>query len=137
VKKSSLSLTLLILLSWTVSSAQTGVPISDTIRCYGIRELQYIAATIRYANACDTLLANSKLETANREQKLAEKDIEISKLNSAGDVLEGIITVKDGDIKKLSDDNTKLERHKKWLKLGWLTSSGLFTGFILYLSIKE
>lgn len=130
VKKSSLFLVLLVLASWTASFAQSGKPAQDTVKCYGITELRLIAASMIELEACDTLLATSKLMLANRDSMIVEKDIEIFGLSNQLILKEKIISSKDSDIKDLNLKLDNATNANKWLKIGWIS-----TGAVLALSI--
>lgn len=127
---------MLLLISLTASYAQTGKPTPDTIKCYGITELRYIAATIVEARACDTLLTNTKNMLANRESMIVEKDLEISKQSSQLLLKDKIIDIKDQEISNLNESLLKANRHKKLLTLGWGSTSVVLTGFLIYFAIR-
>ena len=75
--------------------AQDGKQGQDTIRCYGITELRYIANTVVELHACDTLLSISKAKLANRDSFIVEKNIEIISLGKQLTQKDNIITSKD------------------------------------------
>jgi len=120
----------------TASYAQTGKPQPDTIKCYGITELRYIAATIVEARACDTLLANSKNMLANRDSMIVEKDFEISKQSGQLLLKDKIIEIKEQEISNLNKQLLRANRHKKLLSIGWGSTSIVLTGFLIYFAIK-
>jgi len=136
MKKSNLFLTLLIQLFWIHLSAQTGKPIQDTTRCYGITELQKISAGLVAGKACDTLLANCENKLANRDVTILEKDFEIAKLNSVDDVNKSIITEREKTIEEKKTEIKKKSRIIKWLKFGWGSSVAVLTGVCTYFAFK-
>jgi hypothetical protein len=136
MKRSSLFLTLLLLISWTVSYAQTGKPQKDTIKCYGLTELRYIAATMVEARACDTLLDNSRKLLSNRDSMIVEKNIEISKQSSQLVLKDKIIEAKDKEIVDLNLDLTTANNHKKLLAIGWGSTSFVLTAFLIYFAVR-
>jgi predicted nuclease of predicted toxin-antitoxin system len=80
--------------------------------------------------ACDTLLATSKLMLANRDSMIVEKDVEIFGLSNQLILKEKIISSKDSDIKDLNLKLDNATNANKWLKIGWIS-----TGAVLVLSI--
>jgi hypothetical protein len=132
VIRSSLFTALIVLMSWTASSAQTGKPNPDTVKCYGVKELQYIAATLVEARACDTLLSTANAKLANRDTLIKEKDYEISQLNGQLVLKDKIIEVKEQEIKEINLHLEAAERHKKWLKFGWGSTSVILGGALVY-----
>lgn len=127
---------MLLLISWTVSYAQTGKSTPDTVRCFGITELRHIAGTIVEARACDTLLANSKKMLANRDSMIVEKDLELSKQSGQLLLKDKIIEVKDQEIVDLNKDLKKANTHKKLLTIGWGSTSIVLTSFLIYFAIR-
>lgn len=136
MKKSRSSILLLLLISWTASYAQTGKPNTDTIRCYGITELQHIAASLVSGRACDTLLSNANAKLANRDSLIKEKNFEITSDTIALRLKDKVIAVRDTSISNLNDDITKLKRQKKWLKFGWASSIVAILGTGTYIALK-
>jgi peptidoglycan hydrolase CwlO-like protein len=114
------------------SSAQTGKPSQDTVKCYGLTELRYIASTIVEARACDTslLIANAKL--ANRDTFILELKYEIDMLNKSISLRDSIITDKEEQIVNLKLDIYSKEKEIKWLKFGWKVTSIFLGGTIIY-----
>ncbi len=110
-------------MSWTPLYAQTGSTSPDTVKCYGLTELRYIAASIVEGRACDTLLsvANAKLD--NRDSLVKEKDREIAMLNTQSAIKDRIIKIKEQDIADLTEKLSVANNEKRWLKIGWLSSS--------------
>lgn len=125
MKKSSLYLILLLLVTWTVSFAQTGKPAADTVKCYGITELRYIASTIVEGRACDTALANANAKIANRQALIREKDVEIANLDLQLSLKDQIILKRDEEIKAVNLKLDKEKKRHKWTKFGWAATSVL------------
>lgn len=130
----SLFLTLVIL-SLTASYGQT----SESLTCYNNEELQQIAARVVRANECDTLLDIEKLRVAILQQTVAAKDSIISAKDSVIDTKDGIIQIKedliDDQFVTIDQLNKTLNRQvvkNKLLKLGWIGSSVVFLGYILF-----
>jgi len=136
MKKSRLSILLLLLISWTVSYAQPGKPNTDTIRCYGITELQHIAASLVSGRGCDTLLSNANAKLANRDSLIKEKNFEITNDTIALRLKDGVIDIRNTTITNLNDDVTKLKRQKKWLQFGWASSIVAILGTGTYIALK-
>ena len=136
MKRSSLFTVMLLLISLTASYAQTGKPLPDTIKCYGITELRYIAATVVEGRACDTLLANTKSMLANRDSMIVEKDLEISKQSNQLLLKDKILEVKEQEISDLNKYLSSANRDKKILAVGWGSTSVILTGFLIYFAIR-
>lgn len=115
-------------------SAQTGKPNQDTVKCYGVTELRYIATSLVEGRACDTLLslANSKLQL--KDTLIQEKDIEISNLNKINGFKDQIIGRKDAEIESLNKQVAKEIRKQKLLKYGWIATSTVLGVIILILA---
>lgn len=136
MKKLSLSILLTILQSWIVLSAQVGNN-PDTTRCYGIKELQKIADVSTKSIICnDTLLPNCQKKLQNQIKITEEKDFEISKLEKDMDIYKELRDIDQKKINTLTDEISKLERHKRWLKLGWVATSTFLTGVIVYIATR-
>jgi hypothetical protein len=120
-------------MSLTPLFAQTGKQNPDTVRCYGLTELRYIAATLVEARACDTLLTISNIKVANRDSMIVEKNYEIDQLNKQLRVKDQIIEIRDQEIMNLATKLEKAERHKRWLKLGWGATTLILGGIMIYL----
>jgi hypothetical protein len=115
-------------------SAQTGNTNPDTVRCYGLTELRYIAASLVEGRACDTLLAVANAKLENRDSLIKEKNREINMLNTESDIKDRIIKGKEEDITKLNEKLSTANTQKHWLKIGWLSSTVAFavlTGYLL------
>ena len=136
MKKSSLYLTLLLLLSSTVLYGQTGKPATDTVRCYGLTELRYIASTVVAGRTCDTLLQSANAKIANRESLIKEKGIEIIHLNTQLSLKDQIILKKEDDVKAITLNLNKEKRNHKFTKLGWVTTSVLLGSLIIFVAVR-
>lgn len=117
----------------TLSYAQTGKQNPDTVRCYTYTELVYIAATLVEARACDTLLSISTAKLANRDSLIIEQVNEIVNLNNQLELKDKIIDIKEDTIAKLTEDLRKESLKLKWTKVGWVVTSALASGLIIYL----
>lgn len=121
--KSSLFFLTLLLMSWIPSYAQTGNTNPDTVKCYGLTELRYIAASIVEGRACDTLLAVANAKIENRDTLIKEKNREINMLTTESGIKDRIIKIKEQDISDLTEKLSVANNQKRWLKIGWLSSS--------------
>lgn len=119
-------------MSSTPSFAQTGKPSQDTVKCYGLTELRYIAATMVEARACDTSLAIANAKLANRDTLILELGSEISMLNKKVSLKDSIITEKETQITNLKLEVSNKETKIKWLKFGWGSTSVILGGAIIY-----
>ena len=117
-------------------SAQPGKPNPDTVRCYGLTELQYIAASLVEGRACDTLLQIANEKLVNRDSMVKEKEYQISKLMHQHELKDKLILEKDKSILDLNDKLGGANLQKKWLKFGWGATSVVLGGVILYLVVQ-
>lgn len=122
-------------MSWTVSFAQTGKPVADTTRCYGLTELRYIAATIVEGRACDSSLANANAKLVNRESFIQEQKIEIAGLNTQLSLKDQLILKKEEDIKAINLNLDKEKRRHKWTKFGWAATSVLLGSLVFIVAV--
>ena len=136
MKNISLSTVLLLLLSWTASFAQTGKPISDTTKCYGLKELQYISSSLVAGRACDTSLANANAKLLNRINFIKEKEVEITALNEQLSLSNKIILKKEEDIKAINLHLDKEKRKHKWTKFGWGATSVLLGALVVGVALN-
>ena len=135
VKRSSLFILKLVLLSWTASFAQSPKGNTDTIKCYGVTELREIASCFIELDACDTLLSNAKSMLANRDSMIKEKDGEIYSQSLQLILKEKIITDNHNQIDNLTNQLNTVKTHRKLLGIGWGSTSLVFVGMIFYLAI--
>ena len=137
MKELSLSFLLLILTSWIPLFAQGGNPVnSDTVKCYGIKELQNIAAVTEYANTCDTILTGLRLRLKNKDQRIEEKILQVGNLQEQIFYRDTLIINRENKIGELDGEIIKLTKHKKLLKLAWVSTTAFFSGIILFLSFR-
>lgn len=135
-----------LLLSWITSSAQTGnfiVVNGDTLTCYTKPELEQIATRVVRARECDSLLIVTEMQLEQKEialqakdQALAAKDSVISTKDTIINLKEEIILGKDEEISDLRKQSKRDSRQKLFLKIGWATTSAVFTGVVISLSLK-
>jgi len=134
MKKQSLYLILLVLISWTRLSSQSGV--KDTTRCYGITQLKLIAKTAVDLNTCDTLLSTSKKIIANRDTMLKEKDYTITQYSLTVGLKNQQIKNREDSLAVKEKTIRKLNNHKKWLKAGWAATAIVEAALIIYFMIR-
>ena len=127
----------LILLSWTALYAQTGTDTSDVV-CYTQSELLKIANKMIHANECDSLygIATKQLQLKTEQGyayrvALEAKDKELASAKSVVVLKEKIIAGKDEEIGGLRDVIKKDNRKLKWTRIGWISTSAMFTYLIL------
>lgn len=135
MKKLNLFTPLLLLVNLTVSYAQTGKPTSDTVKSYGVTELQFIASTLVEARACDSLLINANNKLANRDTLIIEKDITIKGLKSQVQLKSQLIDAKNETIDDCNATIAKNEKQKKLLKFGWISSIVFLGGIMTYIIV--
>lgn len=130
---------MLLCLNSTVLFAQTG----DTIQCYTQTELEHIAIRVVRANECDSLLNIAEqrivvLDTALNALKnnIRFKDSVIVEKDISLELKEGIITEKNLEIISLNNTLDKEKLKRKWLSVGWISTSAIFTGILTFFMIK-
>lgn len=122
-------LLLLILSNWTVSYGQTGS--KDTVICYTVEEARIIATKLIGANECDTLLSLSEAEVDVLEEVIAKKDSVIENDSKQLENFNSMLVIKDSEIVDLKLTIKKDTRRKKWLKVGWISTSAILTGLLV------
>ena len=120
----------------TPSSAQTGKQPQDTVKCYGLTELRYIATTMVEGKTCDTLLSIAKQKLANRDSLVQEKGYEISKLNREIRIKDSALAASANTIREINLNLESEKTKKKWLKYGWLATSVFLGGVIVYVAVN-
>lgn len=123
-------------MSSTALFAQHGKQNPDTIKCYGLSELRYIALSLLEGRACDTLLSNANAKILNREKLLAEKVFEIEKLNQQSELKEKIIKTKNDEISAINLQLEDEQKSHRLTKAGWLCSSILLGAGLIYFMIQ-
>jgi len=118
----------------TPSSAQTGKQPQDTVKCYGLTELRYIATTMVEGKTCDTLLSIAKQKLANRDTLIQEKELEISKLNREIRIKDSAITTSENTIREINLNLDTEKTKNKWFKYGWIATSVFLGGVIVYVA---
>lgn len=95
------------------SLGQTGKINNDSIRCYGITELQHIAAGLVAGKACDSMLKISNFKLELKNATVREKDFQISKLNSENKIKDNMLASKDTTITNITHlYKREVRRHK-------------------------
>lgn len=118
----------------TVSFGQTGS--QDTVRCYGVKELQHIAAgLVKGKTCCDTLLPSANKKLALKDSVISEKNVQLDLLDKQLILKEEIIKDKKATIESLNGKIEGLESDKKWLKFGWASSTVLLGVGLFYFII--
>jgi hypothetical protein len=135
------------LFSWTVSYAQTGdVSVSvegDTTTCYTTEELRKIATRVVRANECDTLLKIADLRiqyldtavTALQKENQAKDSVNLH-LNNVIELKEGQLSNRDREISDLKSTLKKSERKRKWLVVGWTSTSAVLVTILTISLLK-
>lgn len=127
---------MLLLLSLTASYAQHGKPNQDTIKCYGVTELKYIATSLVEGKTCDTLLSIAKLKLQLKDTIITEKNIEIENLNKISTFKDQIITRKENDIEALNKKLASEIKKNKWTKFGWAATATILGTLTLLLALR-
>lgn len=117
---------MLLLVNWTVLSAQPGV-LKDTSRCYGLTELRKIAKTAIDLNTCDTLLLTSKKMLANRDTLIKEKDYTITQYSLTVGIKDQMIKNREDTIAVKNTRIKKLTNQKKAILVGWSATAIILT----------
>ena len=117
----------------TAQSVKTGIVNPDTVRCYGVHELQKIAATMIKKHACDTLLSTAKTKLSIQDTIIKDNDKQISDFKLTNKLQQVSIDARDTAIQSLTDKYNKKQRNIKFLKFGWASTTVILGGTILYL----
>lgn len=128
-------LNFLILFNLTVLSATSQVS-SDTVRCYGVKELRKIAEALVKGKECDTLLKISEAQILNRDSVIVEKNRIIKTYQSESSLKEAIISEKNHQIDTINLQLKQTKRKLFFIKLGWLTSSVALTAGVVYFGFR-
>lgn len=127
------------MLSSIVSYGQTG----DTLTSYNNQELKKIATRVVRANECDTLLKVSeaqketlKVAVHALEQEVAAKDSSLYHQGNIVKLKEELLTIQNTEISNLKQSLKKSERKRKWLTVGWISTSAILTGVITAIIVK-
>ena len=119
---------LLLLISWTVSSAQTPglvrVP-KDTVRCYTPTELRAIALKLVSGAECDTLLKIAKLTMSAQDTAIKSMKTTIDQQDLRYLTTEHMVDECELAKKILQKDLKKAKRRLVWTKVGWAATSVL------------
>jgi len=134
MRQQNLYLIVLVLLSWTHLSGQSGTS-RDTSRTYGLTELRHIAETAVNFRTCDTLLSTSKKIIANRDTMIKEKDYTISQYSLTIGIKDEFIKNREDSIAKQIKTIKKLNNKIKLIKIGWLSTAIAEAALILYFII--
>jgi hypothetical protein len=127
-------LLLLTLNNWTASYAQIGK--EDTVLCYTIDEARSIATRLLQANECDTLRSLLEAEVTVLEEVIVRKDSVIVNDSKLLENMNSIVLLKDAEIVDLKLTIEKDTQKKKWLKVGWISTSTILTGLLVFSLVK-
>lgn len=129
---------LLLLISWTVSFAQTpgsNLALRDTNRCYTPTELKAIALKLINGAECDTLLkvANLTLIAQDKVVKSQKETIETQDIRylETEHAVDECNTSKEAVKKELK----KATRRLKWVKVGWAATAVAEAALVVYFMI--
>jgi hypothetical protein len=86
--------------------------------------------------ACDTLLQNANTKLANRDSLIHLKDTVISYQTTQLHLKDKILEVKDAEIKQINLQLKREVRKKKWLKMGWGSTSVILGGALVYFMLN-
>lgn len=114
--------TLLILISLIPLSGRSQVS-SDTVKCYGVKQLQKIADKLVQGQECDTLLKVADLQLANRDSVIKTKDKDIAGYKAESSLKESIISVKEQKIQTIDLQLKSTKRRLVATKAGWLLTT--------------
>jgi hypothetical protein len=127
MKKSTLTLFILLIVNWTALLGQTGN--TDTLTCYTSEELLRIANRVVYANECDTLYKITTEQLTIKDSLIKVKEKELILRDSIVENYKDIVIYKDSIIdnnKKhitvLNETIVKTENQVKLVKTGWITT---------------
>jgi len=121
---------LILLLTWIQSFGQVSKVNTDTSRCYGVRELQEIAARLNDADECEERLVIAEEKIKVKEETILLKNKEIQLKDEEIHLGNAIIVKKDDQIQLLTKDLNKEKKRHKFTKLGWATTSIVLSAVI-------
>ena len=121
-------LSLLILISWTLSFAQTG---RDTIKCYNADELRLIATGLVKGKQCQSELSLCEKEVEIQNNIIASQLLIIENDSIIIEAKDTEIESKSAIISKLDSDLAKEKRKHKWTKVKY----GITTTVLLAFSV--
>ena len=122
-------LLLLILTNWTVSYGQIGI--KDSVVLYTFEEIRLIATKLISAKECDTLLILSGAEIDVLERVIEKKDLVIENDSKQLENFNSMLLIKDSEIVNLNLIIENDTQKKKWLKVGWISTSAILTGLLV------
>lgn len=99
--------------------------LKDSIKCYSKEELLLIGTRLIRANECDTLLKLSEQDRLYANQIIDHQDSIIASKDTQLVAFDNIVLLKNADIASLQEELFHDSRKAKWLKLGWLGTSGV------------
>lgn len=103
----------------------------DSLTCYTNQELRRIADRVVRARECDTLLSLCELEVSYADSQIVALQITVKAQNKQIESYELIIAAKDADIAWLQEALSKDANKRKWLKIGWLSTTGILGGLLI------
>lgn len=112
--------------------AQIGKVNQDTIKCYGITELKFIALSLVEGRACDTLLITANEKINLKDTVIQEKNYQLKKKSDEILVFNKLVERKDSTITTLNSKYDKEVNHHKWTKYGWAGTSFILIVTIIY-----
>lgn len=125
------------MISWTALSAQTGKD-SSAVKCYTQFELIRIADQMVHAKECDSLYSIVTKQLQHKTDEgyayrvaLSAKEKELGSAQSVVVLKENIISGKNDEIGGLRDLQKKEKRKLRWTRIGWISTSAVFTYLIL------
>lgn len=121
---------LLLLISWTVSSAQTpGLTrvLKDTSRCYTPTELKAIALSLIQGKECDTLLKVANLTMAAQSNAIHSMQVTIDDQDLRYLTTEHLVDVCKLEKEVLQKDLKKAKNRLIWTKVGWAATAVVLT----------
>ncbi len=123
---------LLLTLNLTQSFAQTG----DSLTCYTSTDLRRIADRVVRARECDTLLTLCELEITYADSQIVALQLTIEAHQKQIESYESIIVAKDADIAWLQEELFKDAKKRKWLKIGWASTSAILGTLLVIVALK-
>lgn len=122
---------MLLLVNSIVLFGQNG----DSLTCYTNQELLHIANRVVRAKECDTLLNLCEMKGQYKDSIIQDLNSIIKSKNTQLVKSNEIIIGKNADINALLRESSKQARKVKWLKIGWITTTGILTGLLLIVAL--
>lgn len=108
----------------------------DSLKCYDKEELRSISTRLIRANECDTLLKLSEQDREYADEIIEHQENIIAAKDTQLVAFDNIVVAKNADIVALQEELFHDSRKAKWLKIGWLSTSGVLGSLLVIQLLK-